>query len=469
MKAYFLLILISVLQACQSEKTDNKQQLTSPVAVNQPQNIISLSDIHFDPFFDQALFDRLESADISTWESVLNSSTATPDFLDPANDNDTNWFLFKSTLEDIASRAFDPPFVIVTGDFLLHNMQDKFPAGTSSAERLQFTVKTMDFVYQQLEKVFPNTPIYAALGNNDNFAGNYSIKPHGDFLKGIADTWFRSLKTSVDSADFYRNFLARGNYAANATGSNKHRVLSLNSILFFDGYPLRDNPQDTLYTNAVSQQFTWLENELNKARTDSLKVWLIYHIPPGADAYKTARSGKLERNWSDISNKRFISLVNEFNDVITAQFGGHTHKDSFALINDTITGKPVSFIHTTPSISMSNRNYPGYHHVKINGNFEVTDFDAYYLNNAQTHSAAAWQKEYSFLQAYGISEYTPASLNALRTKLNADATLKSQYMDYFNVSYYRPSSSPNISDASWKVYWCAMGHQDFTAFNQCFR
>lgn len=468
MKRSLLFILtLTLLYACGPSDLTSTNKEEAPA--NTAQNIISLSDIHFDPFFDRSLYSVLSKTEVADWDSLFNTSTVSPTYLDPANDNDTNWFLFKSTLDDLKSRNFNPPFLIVTGDLRLHNMQRKFDAGVSEAERLDFTVKTMDFVYRQLEEVFPDTPIYAALGNNDNFRGNYSIQPGGDFLKGIADTWYRSLKSNVDSTAFFQSFLANGNYAANAKGGTGKKILSLNTILFFDGYPITSVTASSVYTKAINEQFRWLRDELQAARATNQKVWLIYHIPPGTDVYKTVSSNSLSQNWTDNSNMLFLELIREYKDVVTAQFGGHTHKDSFALIQGEDPVKPVSFIHTTPSISMSNRNYPGYHHIKVSADFEVQDYDAYYLNNAQDYSTAVWKKKYSFLQAYSIDDYSPESLNGLRDRLNTDTTLQNQYIDFFNVSYYRPSSSPNISQASWKAYWCAMGNQDFSAFKACWK
>lgn len=468
MKRSLLIILsLSLIYAC--GPSDLASVDKEKAQVDTDQHIISLSDIHFDPFFDRSLYPILSKTEVAHWDSVFNTSTIPPTYLDPANDNDTNWFLFKSTLDDLKSRNFKPPFLIVTGDLLLHNMQRKFDAGISEAERLDFTVKTMDFIYQQLEAIFPDTPIYAALGNNDNFRGNYNIEPGGDFLKGIADTWYRSLKSSVDSTDFYQSFLSNGSYVANAKGDTGKKILSLNTILFFDGYPITPVAADPVYSNAITEQLIWLRNHLEMARAKDQKVWLIYHIPPGTDVYKTVRSNSLAQNWSDSANMVFLELIREYKDVVTAQFGGHTHKDSFALIQGEDPAKPVSFIHTTPSISMSNRNYPGYHHIKVSTDFEVQGYDAYYLNNAQDYATAAWKKEYSFLEAYGMDDYSLESLSALRNKLNTDTILQNQYIDFFNVSYYRPSSPPNISQPSWKAYWCAMGNQEFAAFEACWK
>lgn len=464
---HYLLVVLSVfyLSACGPQNRDTKEEKEKTIGGTE--QIISLSDIHFDPFFDRSLYPILSKADASDWDSVFNTSSLAPTFLNPANDNDANWFLFKSTLNDLKARNFKPPFLIITGDLLLHNMQSKFDAGISEAERLAFTVKTMDFVYQQLEAVFPDTPIYAALGNNDNFAGNYSIEPGGDFLKGIANTWYRGLNGTVDSVTFYQSFLANGSYAARV--NDDHKILSLNTNLFFDGYPITSVTSESVYTRAITSQLIWLRDHLEAARAADQKVWLIYHIPPGADVYKTVSGNALSQNWEASSNRVFLELMREYKDVVTAQFGGHTHKDSFALIQNEERSKPISFIHTTPSISMSNRNYPSYHHVKVNADFEVLDYDAYFLDNAQDYSRASWQKEYSFLAAYDITAYTPESLGTLHKKLNSDTTLQKQYINFFNVSYYRPSSSPNISEVSWKAYWCAMGNQDFAAFEGCWK
>jgi hypothetical protein len=74
-------------------------------------------------------------------------------------------------------------------------------------------------------------------------------------------------------------------------------------------------------------QFAWLQKELALARQNSQKVYIMGHIPPGADK----SFGKL---WVDDYITTYQQIVTSYSDVIQMQFFSHLHRDSFRLIFD---------------------------------------------------------------------------------------------------------------------------------------
>ncbi len=71
-----------------------------------------ISDLHFDPFYDGALFDQLDTQPVETWGKILEKSQ-------PAGFNlmgtDSNFALLTSSLDEAARRLPGPDFILYPG------------------------------------------------------------------------------------------------------------------------------------------------------------------------------------------------------------------------------------------------------------------------------------------------------------------------------------------------------------------
>src|ERR1043166_9357475 len=84
---------------------------------------ISLSDVHFNPYYDTSLMAQLEASDVSQWPAIFASSKITTPSTYGA---DTNYPLFQSFLPDLKVRAANARFVTITGDLLGHDFPQNF-------------------------------------------------------------------------------------------------------------------------------------------------------------------------------------------------------------------------------------------------------------------------------------------------------------------------------------------------------
>ena len=81
-----------------------------------------------------------------------------------------------------------------------------------------------------------------------------------------------------------QSFPTGGYYPASAPGTSKHRIVILNTVFFSTDYrnqcgDPKDDPGD--------DQLRWLAAQLQDAANKGNKVWLLYHIPYGIDAYNS--------------------------------------------------------------------------------------------------------------------------------------------------------------------------------------
>ena len=127
-----------------------------------------------------------------------------------------------------------------------------------------------------------------------------------------------------------QSFPTGGYYAASAPGTSKHRVVILNTVFFSTDYRNQcGDPKD----DPGGDQLRWLAAQLQDAANKGNKVWLLYHVPYGIDAYNSviAPGGnaveKVVSLWQPDYTEKFLALLDQYRDTIQSMLAGHTHMD----------------------------------------------------------------------------------------------------------------------------------------------
>ena len=109
----------------------------------------------------------------------------------------------------------------------------------------------------------------------------------------------------------------------------------------------------------------------------------------------------------------------------------------------------------TPGISPIFGNNPGLHVLSYDRkDFSMLDYTTHRLDLA-AGSSADWKEEYRFSRAYSLFPLTGAGLKTLIRSLREEAQTRGRYIDYYNVSN---PASPQMTDRTWPLYWCAIDH-----------
>jgi sphingomyelin phosphodiesterase acid-like 3 len=327
--------------------------------------VVSISDIHFNPFYDPALINSLIESNYTKWQGIFSHSSIQGYGTHSA---DTNYNLLNSALDNMYLLAPRPDFIMISGDFLSHDFQEtyaKLSGGADPKAVHSFIDKTIAFVTWMIATRFPNTSVYPALGNNDSYCGDYQLEPSGQFLRATVKTWKSLLKNRSNSGSFVRTFPTRGSYSIIAPNNRAHRLIVLNTTFFSINY---QNTCGDHKAEPGSDEMKWLEVELQKASAAKEKVWLVYHIPPGIDVFSTLlrqrtsladQTSQIISFWQPTYNQQFISLVSQYSAMIAGSFAGHMHMDSFELFQSA-NQNAVSFVHITPAISPLFGNNPAF-------------------------------------------------------------------------------------------------------------
>ena len=422
------------------------------------EQFISISDIHFNPYFDPTLMKQLEAADVSGWAAIFQSSK----IQQPNSYNsDTNYPLFASFLADLKARAAGARFATISGDFLAHDFPQDFQlyaTDKSEAAYQSFVTKTVQFIAGELRAAAPGLKIYPALGNNDSDCGDYEITPKGWFLRAFA----KAFSPGVRSHGFVERFAPYGYYTVPAPVPDT-TLIGLNSIYFSSNY---DNACGTPGVDYGARELEWLREQLAQARLQRRHVWLLYHIPPGINVYSSTEGPSAcpapVTMWKTQYTTAFDALMRRYASTVTVSLTGHTHMDDFRLMGP--ESSPFAYVHITPAISPLFTNNPAYELMTYLPR-EATIADYTVIHFTLNTTAPQWSPEYSFDSAYGQTSVTPQSIAAVRAAIGSDPATRALYIQYYTAA--NPGST-TITQASWKGYWCGTGARTPTEFSACY-
>ncbi|MEA2489796.1 MAG: sphingomyelin phosphodiesterase acid-like 3 [Acidobacteriota bacterium] len=417
------------------------------------EKFLSVSDIHFDPFADPAIVTKLQAADVAEWDAILATSTATAFSKYGSDANDP---LFRSAIGEMQKQIPAPAFVLISGDFLAHKFQQtyqQYATDKSQAAYTAFVTKTIAYVASRFRTAYPGVRIYPTLGNNDSDCGDYAIAPNGAFLANFRDVW----SGIVGSRSFDRRFATGGYYHADIPALKNVRLIALNTIFFSTNYK---NPCGTPGPDAGLRELEWLDAELLLARAEHKRVWLLFHIPPGADVYDTITYGgacpalTTQSFWKDEYAQKYLAITAAYRTTILGSFAGHTHEDEFRIANG-------DYIHITPSISPIFGNNPAFEIVDVNPSGAIADYTAWNLPNV----TAPWSREFAFDAAYTKPRYDTQALTELAASIHSDPAIRQQYFGYYSSGHAKSTAE---ALATWQGYWCGLQAMTGPAFTTCY-
>ncbi|QRM27410.1 metallophosphoesterase [Microvirga sp. VF16] len=435
--------------------------------------IAVISDIHFNPFATSGIAPRLAESEPEEWP-VIFAAASGQSF--PRRGEDTNQALLASALSALSEKAGSADLVVVSGDLLAHRFEEIAArmlgmAPTSGPVRA-LDVKTARYVADGLRTALPGRPILIALGNNDSECGDYQLEPGGAFLASLSDTVRELAGPDHLAADFGQTFASGGYYAMRHPVLLGITILVVNDVLWSTDYR---NTCGTTRIQAAEAMMTWLERQLEDARSADRDIWLVHHIPVGIDPYATLQAS------SDLScparvapflkepfASRFALLLQEYAVIIRAGFSAHTHQDSYRLLMDANVAVAVEKV--TPSISPIFGNNPAFHIFDYNRRTgDITDFSTWYLANLEQVAGSApgeWRREYVFTQVYGEQAYSAAAIKRI-----ADATLErgetgEQVRNNFRRLYQ--VSHGEIPVGALTAYACAIANLATSSYSACY-
>lgn len=364
---------------------------------------------------------------------------------------DSPWALINSSIYAMRDIAPEPDFILWTGDDTPHVPDERL--GEAAVLRIVDQLTTL------IRQVFPDTKVYAALGNHDFHPKNQFPAGSNEIYNQVAELWSPWLSnqsiTLFRKGAFYSEKLPRAGSAG--------QVVVLNTNLYYS-----DNRQ-TAGMADPGQQFQWLEAVLMSAAQAGEMVYIIGHVPPGF--FEKTR----DKAWFRASfNEQYLELVRKYHHVIAGQFFGHHHTDSFRMFYDD-AGTPISVMFLAPGVTPWKTTLPGVVNGANNPGIRVFEYDratlrlqdmvTYFLNLslANEQGQPRWGLEYRLTEAYGVPDASARSMHSVLGRIASDQGVRQRYYLYNSVSYDdRP-----CDEACRAEHVCAINHVAFEAYSAC--
>ena len=440
-------------------------------------SVVVFSDVHFNPFYDPSLFPALVAADAGQWAVIFQTSKITAPAVWGA---DTNYPLLALTLSGIKWNLGVSPFIIFTGDIIGHNFPKTFfelyygnlgvPVPDDAdiladvvavAAMKTFADKTVTFFMEQVRSTVGDIPVMFVVGNADSYIG---ALPEPDFLSNTAELYYTNFLNGIaDHQTFLNTFTTGGYYSANMPGTNL-MVIGLNTVMF--NYDFGD-----ALKSAADAELAWFDSQLAQAQAAGKKVWLLMHIPPGADKYSTAQNVDANGHitsavmmWNQDYQKHFLDILSGYPGLITQMFTAHTHMDEYRIVS---RGLPAV---TTPGIAPYFGNNPAFKIFTISGDtFKATDYTS--LNYDLAANPEQFNIYYTFSTAYLLHGFLNDSLWQLYPELATDNAKQQLYREHYfsghNYTIPVTGTFNPITDKTWPVYRCGIGHMDEQGLIDC--
>ncbi|XP_008064713.1 acid sphingomyelinase-like phosphodiesterase 3b [Carlito syrichta] len=413
----------------------------------EPGKFWHISDLHLDPDYSVSK-DPLKVCPSAGSQPVLNAG--------PWGDYlcDSPWVLINSSIYAMKEIEPEPDFIFWTGDDTPHVPDERL----GEAAVLDIVRRLTELI----REVFPDTKVYAALGNHDFHPKNQLPAGNHSIYNQVAELWKPWL--SNESIALFREGAF---YSEKLPGpSRAGRIVVLNTNLYYS------NNEQTANLTDPSQQFQWLEDVLTSASRAGEMVYIIGHVPPGF--FEKKRNKAWFRKGF---NEQYLKVVQKHHRVIAGQFFGHHHTDSFRMFYDE-KGTPISVMFLTPGVSPWKTTLPGVVNGANNPGIRVFEYDratlklqdmvTYFANLSQANAQGSprWEQEYRLTEAYSVPDADAGSMQVALDRIadNDQSTLQRYYV-YNSVSY----SAEVCDDACRTDHVCAMRQVPFDAYTDCLR
>jgi hypothetical protein len=408
-----------------------------------------LTDIHFDPFADRELVPKLAAAPIEDWPGIFEGASARPS---PFG-RDTNHALLRSALDAAAATGIAYDFVLIAGDFLAHDFEQKFEAtsgGRAGYDR--FVEKTMAFVARAVQERFPALQVIGTFGNNDSLCGDYGVSAKSPLFGFLAGQWEVLRKNAAAAADFR----AGGSYVLAHPTVPKRRIVVVNDIYWSAKYRPCDPAGD-----AAAAMLAWLDRQLVRVAEAGERATLMFHIPPGIDGYSSAygRGGCAAATtpfWESAAERRFAALVARHAGVLEPAIAGHTHMDEFRVMAGA-DGEALLAVKIFPSVSPIFGNAPAFTVVAYDrGDGGIRDYRIWGLRNlvgpaSDPASPPEWRFEYGFGATYGEPRFDAATAARLAAAIRTEPAVREIYARFYPGL---GAGAEPIKPDNWKTFSC---------------
>ncbi|KAL3674673.1 hypothetical protein V7S43_000613 [Phytophthora oleae] len=414
--------------------------------------------------------------DVSTVRHILHFSDVHLNISKSLNDSDSAKIpiaygddapisLLVSALEYAKHLLTKPDFFLYTGDHAVHGELSNEYLAKAVEENVEIMAK---YYSTDNDTVLDITAIIGNADTGPDYTMNVTDPgtEENPAIVLISGAWNDTMSTS--NLDWFN----RRGYLAYALDENLI-VITLNTLPYSPSHL-----PDTSELPDPFEQFAWLNASLSELRGAGKLAYIVGHIPPVIDSYSGSPM------WNETYIKTYKEIVNQYTDIIKAQFFGHVHSIEFRLplssslsaqfqqngvtvdddFDDSSELVPIFMVAAISPLFLNN---PAFMVWDFDARtYDILDFTVYGGNISSTAQSVDWKALFQGSTEYGVSSLNTAEITGFVERAATDADLLEQY--YFNSkaqSRLQSSCLDAACQAEWlcSLYWWA----SVTDFNSC--
>ena len=316
--------------------------------------------------------------------------------------------LFEGIIEWIKNNLltkYNFDFIVNTGDDCSHK--------DISQPFMNENVKTINYVWNTINKNFPNIPYYGVYGNHDEYIVDQTPPLIvNEFIKQSSKNWNKWITDTNLHYGYYSQL-----YTENSTNTT-FKIISFNSIYYdTNNFWIINNTDED--TKRINNQFKWLDNELSQSVVNNHKVLFLNHIP--------IHSGEA----SSYNNNNLIPILNKYSSNIILNSNGHTHRNSFRLVKYNNNFIDYSFI---PLSMTTDNHFSGFRVYTYNSSTNNLDYINYICNLTTIikQNYIECEEEYIFSKEYDLDGINLNNTIKLYNKIINNNTYFQKYYNHYS-------------------------------------
>ncbi|CAG8495112.1 2171_t:CDS:2, partial [Dentiscutata erythropus] len=216
---------------------------------------------------------------------------------------DTPYSLTNETMSYLQNNFKNIDFIIFTGDFVRHDRDKSIPRTNDQV------IFGHEIIVKYFTDIFDADKIkfFPTFGNADEFVNDQLPPGPNDLFPAVKNAW-APLKLNLTD-----DFLIGGYFRHDI--NSYLSVISLNSMYF---YPQNLQSPDCSVPNSPGEiQLKWFENELENAKHDNRKVYILQHVPPvNVTGFK---------QYNESCYNSYVDLLGRYHNIIYGHFTGKLH------------------------------------------------------------------------------------------------------------------------------------------------
>lgn len=380
-------------------------------------------------FFSFASYATINSTNFLVLSDIhLDKKKSTPMQVNPsgynwANDLDQATFTIMLGKVQVAIQNGTmqrPSFILLLGDIAGYDRND-----------IDDIYNDENFVFQQLNNAFPNTPIFLTFGNNDSLEKDYGTFYYAPGINGVhssyeiakangwADGFLSTGKNCLSGQLTYPCLLDEDKINGYFTAyiAPNMRLISLNSSVF------AASKYNTALQEPADTQLAWLEQELRNATLMHDSVLITSHIPIGNNIYDDSLF------WRSNDRDAFYTLLSRYKKNIIGILSGHTHLEELKVLQDN-THNNIGALIFTAGLSTSHGNaasIKSFYLSQNNQQWGISNYTTFYFKNDTTSfqnnlgdGTFSLHKLYDFDSYYCTNNQNISNIVACLVNVNVD-------------------------------------------------